>query len=277
MDKNIQCLIAACSRKGILFNSSFHPSKNVVEVTIKGRSFLFLNWQTPLLTGSQNRLFKDKEYTYNYLSSKIRMPKQLACLAPNIATKYQKYLEIGSVEDIVRAAQKEFELPVITKRNSGSGGSQVFLCETWEEVKVALEKIFNKLSSEYDYVSLIQEYIAPIAEYRAIALDGSVRFAYLKDNSEGTKQSNLSPLHWEGAKAITCSAEVTAELQDFLQPILSKLPYAGLDIIKGVDYRYYLIEVNGSPSYVKYIDDNGPDRVTQLFEEMLEILTSRSL
>ena len=60
-------------------------------------------------------------------------------------------------------------------------------------------------------------------------------------------KDNLSPLHWEGAKAkIVTSHDEIEKLKSFCAPIFDKLmiPFCGLDVVKNKAGEYWLIEAN---------------------------------
>ena len=66
---------------------------------------------------------------------------------------------------------------MIVKRNRGSAGNNVLLCETKEQVQAAIATVFNVNSKDYDYVCLAQEYIDIRHEYRAVFFNQKAGFA----------------------------------------------------------------------------------------------------
>jgi glutathione synthase/RimK-type ligase-like ATP-grasp enzyme len=271
VNPNLRCLAKACARQNISFET-YHHTANVALVAGK---HLFVNWSVPLLSHSVARLCTDKEYAYTFLKDKIRMPITTGFLDVAVDDAYSEYLRESSTNEIIERILNDFTLPVIVKRNSGSHGSNVYLCLTQADIKRALNAIFNRSSSEYDYVALVQEYFNAHVERRVILLDGKVSFAYRKDVTGAVFKGNLSPLHWENAKGVLCSREEEARMEQFLAPLFSIFPglrYVGVDVLEDVDGNLCLIELNGSPGYRVFIRDNGDARVVQMYGEMLEIL-----
>ena len=152
----------------------------------------------------------------------------------------------------------------------------VFLCQKKAEIANYLHKIFDVNSKDYDYVALAQEYIKIDCEYRAIFFQQKLLLLYEKDKCQATYTGNLSPLHWEGAKAhqIT-NTKIISEIENFVQPIFHELPvnYAGFDIAIDNNKNYWLIEINSAPNYDIFTRDNDPKIVVKMFQEMLKGLT----
>ncbi len=166
-------------------------------------------------------------------------------------------------------------MPVVVKSNSGSCGVNVFLCDHLDQIKLSLTKIFNINHENFDYVALVQEYIDIIQEYRAIVFNNKLMLLYEKNKAEAQFIGNLSPLHWEGAKAIQITDQkIIAEIEKFIEPIFFKLPipYAGLDIAIDRDQKYWLIEINSHPSYKYFILNNPQQIIVDMLKTMLKTL-----
>ena len=271
---NISLVLEACRELNIPYEI-LHPSQNLIRIRHGGEDYFFVNYMTAFDSGSLAQIFKDKEYTYQLLKAHINTPKTLSFVSPHCEDKYQKYLSFPDIESIVLEVNKNFAFPVIIKRNRGSGGNNVFLCESGEQIKAALEIIFNVNSKDYDYVALAQEYIEITREYRAIFCKEKLVLLYEKDKSQAEFAGNLSPLHWEGAKArhIT-NSRVIAEIEDFVRPVFAEMAidYAGFDIALDTKGAYWLIEINSSPNYDIFVRDNDRQIVVTMFKGILESL-----
>ncbi|MBC1241401.1 YheC/YheD family protein, partial [Nostoc sp. 2RC] len=130
----------------------------------------------------------------------------------------------------------------------------------------------------YDYIALAQEFINIKSEYRAIFLNQELVLLYEKDISNANFTGNLSPLHWDGAKAQHISdAQILSEINNFARPIFEELDldYCGLDIVLDEDNQYWLIEINSHPNYTIFTRDNGKEHVLKVFEKMLTNLASK--
>jgi glutathione synthase/RimK-type ligase-like ATP-grasp enzyme len=271
---NIEILLAACQELNIPYEI-LHPSQNLIRIKHRGENYYFVNYMMPFNSASIAQIFKDKEYTYQILNGKINTPRTLAFVSPHCQEKYKKYLTFPDIESIVLEVNKNFALPVILKRNRGAGGNNVFLCETREQVKEALEIIFNIDSKDYDYVALAQEYIEIAHEYRAVFCKEKLVLLYEKDKSQAEFAGNLSPLHWEGAKAKhIINPNLMSEIEDFVKPVFAEMAinYAGFDIALDKKGQYWLIEINSTPNYDIFMRDNDRQIVVTMFKGILESL-----
>ncbi len=271
---NIEILLAACEELNIPYEI-LHPSQNLIRIKHRGENYYFVNYMMPFNSASIAQIFKDKEYTYQLLNGKIKTPKTLGFVSPHCQEKYKKYLTFPDIESIVLEVNKNFALPMILKRNRGAGGNNVFLCETREQIKEALEIIFNIDSKNYDYVALAQEYIEIAHEYRAVFCKEKLVLLYEKDKSQAEFAGNLSPLHWEGAKAKhIINPNLMSEIEDFVKPVFAEMAinYAGFDIALDKKGQYWLIEINSTPNYDIFIRDNDRQIVVTMFKGILESL-----
>lgn len=270
---NIRLMIAACERQGIPYEI-LHPKQNLVRVQA-GEGYFFTNYTVPLVHQSLAKILIDKDYTYHVIKDQIRNPKTLAFLTPFCDEQYREYLEYESIAAIVEKIQATFSLPVIVKKNRGSSGMNVFRCHTPAEITAALERIFDRNHRYCDYVALAQECVPIKREYRAVFLKQKLVLIYEKDNHDATFSGNLSPLHWEGAKAVRITdPSLMATIQDFVQPVFEVLPldYGGFDIAVDDDDQLWFIEVNSHPNYKIFVRDNGEEPIIHLFEQLLATL-----
>ncbi len=268
MSPNIECLIEACRELSMSFQV-LHPTQNVVAVP---GPHLFVNWSTPLVSHSVSRLMQDKDYTWHLLNGCVRMPQTRAYLTPNVEECFRKYLTCTSITQIVSDIESTLAYPLIVKRNAGSFGSHVYRCENSSETRAGLERIYDEKSKEWDYVALAQQYIPPKTEYRAVFLDNVVAFAYIKDIREASYSGNLSPLHWENARALLVEDQaVLQKLNAFMKPVFNRIeaPFFGADIIEDHQGDFWLIELNGSPHFEIFLRDNDRRCIVDLYKRML--------
>ena len=274
MNRNIESLLIACNNLGVEYNF-YHATKNLVGVILSGREWLFINWATPLNPQSIVQLCRDKDYFYNYFKDVVRMPNSDAFLYPYSDDKYASYLEQRSIFEIIKSVEGNMAYPLIVKKNRGSWGTNVFKVESRRELEQALLAIFNMSSASFDYVALVQEFIEIEKEFRAIFLDGELVFAYEKIVEGAEFKDNLSPLHWEGSRAlfVTDNEEIEA-IKRLCRPMFKKLviPFCGLDIVKSRSGEYVLIEANSSPGFDHIIKHQGYEQVVGLYERILKRL-----
>ncbi|MBP0015906.1 MAG: alpha-L-glutamate ligase [Roseofilum sp. SBFL] len=272
MFTNIRLLLEACNSLNLDYEI-VHPNENVIQVNLD-KPYLFVNGFTPILTGAILKVVKDKDYTYHLLKDRVLMPKTVAYVDPYVST-YENYAIHKSIPEIVAAIEETFSLPVIVKKNTGSGGENVFLCDKKAQIEESLQTIFNLHDKDYDYMALAQEVIEIEREYRAIFLNKSLVLLYEKNIQNATFTGNLSPLHWDGAQAIHVTDEDTInKLEEFIQPIFERLPidYGGFDIAVDQSGALWLIEINSNPNYKIFIRDNPEKLAVEVFEKLLKSL-----
>lgn len=273
---NIKMLMAACKKLSFDYEI-LHPNQNLVKVKLRDRAVYFTNYATPLTPQSVAEIFKDKQYFYQVFQDVVKMPRTLSYISPYCDEKYKEYLQFSSIDEILTEIEKHFELPLILKRNRGSGGSNVFKCHDPQQMRNALNVIFDINSKSYDYVALAQEPINIVKEYRSVCLNSEQIILYDKDFSQAKFTGNLSPLHWEGAIAKKVNDPETLEaIARFIQPIFQKMPiaYVGLDVALDDRGKYWLIEANSHPNFDIFIRDNGEDAIVNLFERILKYLST---
>jgi len=271
---NIKVLLEACNLLSLEFEI-LHPNQNLVKVRVGDHEYYFTNYSTPLTPQSVAEIFKDKQYFYQIFQDVVNMPRTISFISPYCDDKYLEYLEFPSIDKIIAEIERNFALPVIIKRNRGSGGNNVFKCTNLPEIRKALDHIFNVNSKNYDYVALVQEPINIVKEYRSVCLNQEQIVLYEKDISQAEFTGNLSPLHWKGSIAKQVNdTQVIQAIDQFIKPIFQKMAiaYVGLDVALDDQGNYWLIEANSHPNFDIFIRDNGEEAIVQLFQKVLEYL-----
>jgi len=272
---NTRCLAEACRRLKLPVKSR-DENGNLLSVEIGGRRFFFANYSTPFNSDAVSKIAKDKEFTYRILKDVVPMPRTAGFFDPSYdSVPDRPKAAFRSVEEITRSVLDNFSLPVIIKMNSGDRGVNVFLSRSGAEVQNAIGEIFLKQSRHYDYIALAQDYVPPAREFRAVVFRGRVVLLYEKDFSRAKFVGNLSPLHWEGARAVhVADKEAIADFEKLLTPIFSALPveFSGLDVLEGKDGRRWLLEMNSQPGFFYFVRDNGEEPVVRMYEKILTVL-----
>ena len=271
---NISLVLEACQQLNITYEI-LAPNQNLIRIQQSGQDYYFVNYCTPFDSAPIVEIFKDKEYTYQLLQGKIRIPQTVGFVSPFCDEKYRQYLILQDCAQIAIEVTKIFPIPVIIKKNRGSAGNNVFLCETHKQIQAAIETVFNLNSKDYDYVCLAQEYIDIRHEFRAVFFNKKLILLYEKDKSDARFMGNLSPLHWEGAKAQHISdSKILSEIENFVQPVFAEInvTYGGFDIAIDKNGDYWLIEINSSPNYDIFVRDNDRQIVVTMFKDILENL-----
>ncbi|MEM9220084.1 MAG: hypothetical protein AAGD25_37875 [Cyanobacteria bacterium P01_F01_bin.150] len=272
MEKQIFCLIKACEQLDIKYDF-IDKENNVVRVHLPSGLNYFESNKTPFNTEVMFGLFKDKMHSYELLNSCVRMPKTISFLDFNVSEKYKKYLKNYSILSIIDEAFTSFDLPFIIKSNKGSFGINVYLCETNENVYTALTKIFDKNSKDYDYIALVQEFIATKEEYRLVCAFGEPLLVYRRGNAK-----RFNARYWENNEKAQMidDRKIVDELFDFVRPVFDKIKigFVGFDIIRREDDELFLIELN-SPRFDNLLNNNGHESVVNLYVRALELFMKK--
>jgi len=269
---NTRCLIKAARNLGLRVEI-FDKNGNFVMVREGEKKLFFANYATPFNSASVEKICKDKEFTHLLLESVVRMPRAKGFFDP----LYNEGGEIKNGRDtlasLTQKIMESFTLPLILKPNSRARGLNVALCIESRHVYDALERIFDHRSEYYDYVALAEEYVKIDKEYRVVVYDKKIALLYEKDISGAEFNGNLSPLHWDGAKAVIIEDEnLKKKLAEFISPIFDKfeLNFAGLDIIIGKDSKIYLLEVNTQIGFANFVKDNGEKPLIEFYEKIFK-------
>ncbi|HYF29231.1 MAG TPA: alpha-L-glutamate ligase [Candidatus Paceibacterota bacterium] len=271
---NTRCVRKACDALGILYKT--HDAYgNFVAVGLDPIKY-FVNASAPFNNGAIDKICRDKAFSYRLLKDAVRTPRTKGYFDPYPEDpQYQGYVVEQSYEAIADAIVQEFSLPVIVKMNSGLKGRNVYLCEDRSEVLAAIETIFNHKLPSSDYVALAQEYVPPTREYRTVVFKGEVVLVYEKDLSDATFTGNLSPFHYEGARAVPVEdAVVTGRIQgavDGIFPVLD-LEFGGIDLIEDEAGELHVIELNTHPGFSYFVRDNGDQALVAMYEYILRQL-----
>jgi glutathione synthase/RimK-type ligase-like ATP-grasp enzyme len=276
---NLHSLIQACKELGTAYKI-YHSSQNIVELRFNDKSYVFINWATPLNPQTLSQLCLDKTFFYTFFQDSINMPRTVGFLDPRCEPKYLKYLNEKNDQEIVKAIENKFQYPLIMKKNRGSLGHFVFHVKNRQGILSAMESIFNRNSKTFDYVALAQDYIDIKTEYRAIYLNGALVFAYEKNIDNAIYEDNLSPLHWQGGKAIVVHDKALLnQIDAFCSPLFKKMmiPFCGLDVVIDKQGQWWLIEANSSPGFKHLIEDAGEKEVIDLYKKMILFLEQQSV
>jgi glutathione synthase/RimK-type ligase-like ATP-grasp enzyme len=265
-----QAVAEACRQLNIPFQF-LDKNQNFIAVQL-AKPYYFINFTSPFGRHDIAKICRDKDFCHQLLQDTIRMPDTKGWLDPFCRQEYQHYAAQGSYEAIATEIEDQFALPVIVKRNQGSRGSNVFRCESRQHILTALQQIYNQDTKSYDFVALAQEYIPFVSEYRVIVFFEEILLVYKKDIGGAHFTGNLSPLHWENAKAIPMTkAPFIEKIRKFIQPIFSKLELelAGLDILEDTHGNLWLLEINSQPDFGIFARDNGLEPVVEIYKKMI--------
>jgi len=268
---NTRCLIKTAKELGLSVKI-LDKNHNLVRIGKGKRALLFANYSTPFNSAAVEKICKDKEFTHFILDKKIRMPKAKGFFDPHYKSVGEIGDGMGTYEKLTNEIINSFSFPLILKPNSKSRGRNVKICRSKTGVLNTLKNIFRH-TEDYDYVTLAEEYIPIDKEFRVVVFWGNILLAYEKDFSSAKFVGNLSPLHWDGAKAVIIHQKsVLDSIKDFIKPIFKEfqLNYAGLDIVMGKDGKYFLLEINTQIGFASFVRDNGEKTLIEMYSKILK-------
>lgn len=274
MNQHIKSLKKACEELGIPYQE-VGDSKVFLTIHSKIGPVYFIANKVPFNSHMVSVIASDKGYTYELISDVVQMPQTQSFIDPNCDEMFKPFLKHSTFDQVVNAITQSFSFPVIVKKNSGSQGINVFRCHSREEVAAAAQQVYNKQSVEYDHVLLAQESISILREFRVTVFQKEIVLIYEKDFSHAKFVGNLSPLHWEGARAtIINDASLWQRIKAFITPIFDRLDlqYGGLDVAIDATDQMYLFEINTTPAYNYLIESNGDGPLIELYKRMLRAL-----
>ena len=267
----LKSLIKACDRIKLSY-TFFDDNQNCIIVHAKQGKIWFVNFAVSINTDADNNIAQDKYFTYKLLIDSVKQPNTTCYVDPFISDQYSEYIKERNYDAITDEIVKHHSLPCIVKQTRGTHGINVFICATRSDIQMAVSTILNQKSKDYDYTVLAQEYITPLDEFRLVVLYGKIQFVYKKDTSNATYNGNVSPLHWEDARAALIDDQALIKrCQSFVDSIYKIFPIAftGIDLIVDAQDEIYLIEVNSRPGLGFFIRDNGDEKVVNVYEEIL--------
>ncbi|MBN1374061.1 hypothetical protein JW962_01880 [Candidatus Dojkabacteria bacterium] len=275
-----RAIITVCKTLNIPY-SFVHKDGICLKVTI-GKPYFFIHHHPAFDSVDISKICKDKDLSYSILTADCDpefIPMWRAYLDPDVKDEHKMWVKFKNMDEIITDIEKYFKYPVIVKPNKGSLGLNVKKCENGEEIKSALGVIFEK-TPDYDYLSVVQEFLDVASEYRVIVFRKKILLAYKKDISNATFEGNLSPLHWSNSKAvIVTDVNLIASFQPIVDYVFEKLSanYLAFDIALDKVGKLWLIELNSSPGFSHFATDNGEDLIENIYEyifsELLRIKT----
>lgn len=272
-----QALIQACDNLSIPYEI-LHKDQIVVRVEVNGRRYHYIHWFLPFNRADVQRILRDKDLQYALLKDVIQIPAWKAYLDPAKKADYPYAVGIfADIDTIVQDVIKDLSLPVLVKPNMRAQGVNVKVCTNEESLSNALQDIFDRANRGYSYIAVVQKYVDIRTEYRVLAYNMRNLLTYKKDTSSATFGGNVSPLHWEGARAVHITDnDIQSKLEKFIAPVFSEigLVYGGFDIAEDHDGNLWLLEINRIPGVGIFVRDNGLEPVVKMHEEILKELMS---
>ncbi|HEY0907830.1 MAG TPA: hypothetical protein VGE35_00615 [Candidatus Paceibacterota bacterium] len=246
MHPNIKALRQALAETGVAF-SSVEGFEDIVMVA--GHPFMYA--LTPFNTHSGSAVCLDKAMLFKLLEGRVRMPRTVSIVDPN--GDYPKHIKVDGLEESFKKASG-IPYPLIVKMNAGDAGRNVYKVDTEVEARDGIAAIFNKASKNYDFIALVQEYIKPVREIRAVIVNGKFSFAYDR----------------KGADML--SGEVADEVSRLSKIILGtvSLSWCALDFIESESGELYFLEANTRPGFEGFLARHGDRLLVDAYKDALK-------
>jgi hypothetical protein len=245
-------------------------NNSVARLTYGGVKKIIINTRLGLLSDSEWWLLRDKYYSYLMFGKDLLFPHTESFIDPIAMDHYHPFVRESSIAEIKESIVAHFSMPVVIKRNSGTQGQNVFVCNNEEKIITSLESIYSKHQLAYDHVALAQIYIKPSSEYRIIVFNSKFEFAYHKPHSREEFGIN------DDVRLISDLHKID-RMKSLIKQVTTHFPlaYAGVDVIEDDKGKMWVIEINGSPTYTRFIEDNGDDLIIPLFRRIARQLVSK--
>ncbi len=266
----LSCLEEACKRLN-LPSRAYDTHHNVLGIMVSGREQMFVKGAVPLGSVSDRMLFNDKEFTYDTCQEILPMPKTKGYFNPEPKkTSQKKYAGNLDINEIVSDIEKEFSYPVVVKMNSGTKSRFVFLCHNHDEIKDAVQSIFEKA----DNIVLAETCISIKKEYRAIILNGNLELLYEKTPKFFSKEDRKKVQNRLKESEYGLDQELQKKCMELLDPLCSvrNISYAGIDIVEDQGGKLWVLEVNTTPLFDAFITRYGRELLIQMYMKMLRSL-----
>jgi glutathione synthase/RimK-type ligase-like ATP-grasp enzyme len=219
----------------------------------------------------EERLMKDKYSQYLVLAPHVAIPETRAFFDPQPPYTWTAVTETKPIDSMVHEIDVAFKFPIVVKRNRGTRGRHVFMCQDLIQAKQALENIYAKDQIEYDHVALVQQYIQSVHEYRVMMYRGKAELIHYKHHKKAEFCGSLNPERWREKHQGYISLLDKPEVIEFAERVMAILPirYCGLDIIEDKTGKLWLLELNGTPLVSDHIASEYEAEFLKLYRQLV--------
>ena len=190
----------------------------------------------------------------------------------NITTESQSsfsiLLLISRPENIIIVSTDSLSFPLIIKKSRSSLAQGVYVAQDAADLISKLRQIFEQ-SAYADNVLVAQEYLLG-KEYRAVASQGKILLAYLKEGTVGGNQ-DMNPLHQGDGRAVPLkNGPVFEGLSDLALRISSviDLGFYAFDVIFTKEGPK-ILELNPNPFCYYYNKSNGRSDFISIYRQLI--------
>jgi len=240
-----------------------------LEIRIAGLPFNFFGSTSPFNSRTVANFINDKWALYDSAKLRINVPYTESFVKKECDD--EKLTD--TVLEKVESKTHPFSFPLIIKPNNGSLSSNVYIAHNREELYNAINA--NRIDNDNGELILIQQYIGPAEEYRAICFNGSCVFAYEKNIDEANESTSLNPIYWNGSKARIVDNQALLDQFSVISEYLFKehrVTYVGMDLRIDDNKQVWLLEGNNAPMGLRRVvldTENGKDMIDSLCDRMI--------
>jgi glutathione synthase/RimK-type ligase-like ATP-grasp enzyme len=254
--ESLVCVEQAASRAGLSLNY-LDKHQVMAEISLPNKGVLrFIHNKNPFNNYISTRICQDKSLQNNlYKKASILHPNTRSYFNPLSPEQYLEYADLKSIKAISQDILHNFEFPFVLKKNNSSLSKDVYLVESVSQLRELLGVYFKPGKTE---IIVVQDYI-PGVEYRVISLKGEPLLAYTK-MGKFTKSKNPA------------QKTPTTQFQDISKQIFKTLQvnFCGIDLIKSLDGKVYVLETNANPACFYYNKHNGREDFIQVYLKCLQ-------
>lgn len=246
------------------------PSPTGRDYIVDGIRFTFSGGQTPFNSAQANRFINDKWEVSQALRIRTNTPHTEKFEKDSVLSNDEMVAEIMVK---IESETHPFNFPIVIKPNNGSLSENVFIVKNESTLRYAIETARCK-DRNGDKV-LVQQYIGPAKEYRAICLDGQCIFAYEKNIDDAVESQEPNPIYRQGSKAVlVVNPALLKQFSDIATGLHQDhgVQYVGLDIRVDENNMSWVLEGNSSPMGLKRVIwdiENGRDIIDSLCDRMI--------
>jgi dihydrofolate synthase/folylpolyglutamate synthase len=266
--ENFDCFKEACRSLDVMFEPC-STDGTLYKIMSERKPYYFWRNKHPFNDYMSARIAEDKAFQYDLLSkADLPIPHTKQIFNPLADSRFNRYKNFSTTEEIASDLSASFSFPLIIKKSRSSLAQGVYVAQDAADLISKLRQIFEQ-SAYADNVLVAQEYLLG-KEYRAVASQGKIFLAYLK---EGTVGGNLdmNPLHQGDGRAVPLkNGPVFEGLSDLALRIFSviDLGFYAFDVIFTKEGPK-ILELNPNPFCYYYNKSNGRSDFISIYRQLI--------
>ncbi|MEE3234816.1 MAG: cyanophycin synthetase [Candidatus Latescibacterota bacterium] len=256
--RSLDVIVEPCSNDGTLY-----------KIMSKRKPYYFWRNKHPFNDYMSARIAEDKAFQYDLLSEAgLPTPHTKQVFNPLADSRFNRYKNFATTEEIASDLSALFSFPLIIKKSRSSLAQGVYIAKDATDLILQLRRIFEQ-SAYADNVLVVQEYVLG-KEYRAVASQGKILLAYLKEGTVGGNQ-DINPLHQGDGRAVPLkSGPLFENLSDLATRIFGviDLGFYAFDVIF-TENGPKILELNPNPFCYYYNKSNGRSDFISIYRGLI--------